>query len=207
MTNFRDRAFEGKAPWLPTLVEVKDDNIRAWAGWKMGSRLAREIGVRNSARMLSIVGQEQSAFANSILHSPHDRRSMLKFALGTVIGAFSLTGINSRSVAHAASRKQVQNAEVFFVSDRIPGDLFKLLESLDAQVAFSEHSVPKEALTRPAEVSRPLRKIQDIDAYATGAHTLGHIRTYRDGVEVRSIGVIDLDKRKIFRVYDSKKEE
>lgn len=72
-------------------------------------------------------------------------------------------------------------------------------------MAFSEHSVPKDVQTRPAEVSRPLRKIQDIDAYATGVHTLGHIRTYRDGVEVRSIGVIDLDKRKIFRVYDSKK--
>ncbi|HIW95818.1 MAG TPA: hypothetical protein H9867_04960 [Candidatus Corynebacterium gallistercoris] len=205
MRKFRDEAFEGNPPWLPTLVEVDEKNTQAWVGWKMGPRLAREIGVKNSARVLSVVGQEQPLFINSLFHSTRDRRSVLKFAVGAAIGAFALTGIKPQSVANAVKRSQVSKSEEFFLSEQISEDYFGLLESPDAQVAFAGYSIATDVQNRSANPGSRLQKIEDIDSYSTGIHPMGHVRTYQDGSKERSIGVIDLDNKKIFRAYELKK--
>jgi hypothetical protein len=57
MERWRELALGEDAPWLPTLVEVKDGEVRAWTGLKMGVRLSLVLGPAATWRLMQALGE------------------------------------------------------------------------------------------------------------------------------------------------------
>jgi hypothetical protein len=57
MTRWREQALGKDAPWVPTLVEVEADAIRAWTGVRMGARLSRALGPLATWRVMQVLGE------------------------------------------------------------------------------------------------------------------------------------------------------
>jgi hypothetical protein len=57
MARWREQALGKDAPWVPTLVEVEGDEIRAWTGVRMGARLSRALGPLATWRVMQVLGE------------------------------------------------------------------------------------------------------------------------------------------------------
>jgi hypothetical protein len=57
MARWREQALGKDAPWVPTLVEVEADAIRAWTGVRMGARLSRALGPLATWRVMQVLGE------------------------------------------------------------------------------------------------------------------------------------------------------
>jgi hypothetical protein len=57
MARWRKQALGKDAPWVPTLVEVEGDEIRAWTGVRMGARLSRALGPLATWRVMQVLGE------------------------------------------------------------------------------------------------------------------------------------------------------
>jgi hypothetical protein len=57
MARWREQALGKDAPWVPTLVEVEGDAIRAWTGVRMGARLSRALGPLATWRVMQVLGE------------------------------------------------------------------------------------------------------------------------------------------------------
>ncbi|MFC3982081.1 bacteriocin fulvocin C-related protein [Streptosporangium jomthongense] len=54
---WREQNFGAEPPWVPTLIRVREGRVRAWTGLAMGTRLARLLGPRSTARLLRAFGE------------------------------------------------------------------------------------------------------------------------------------------------------
>jgi hypothetical protein len=57
MARWREQALGKDAPWVPTLVEVEGDAIRAWTGVRMGARLSHALGPLATWRVMQVLGE------------------------------------------------------------------------------------------------------------------------------------------------------
>lgn len=57
VTEWRSAALGADAPWLPTLIKVRDTKARAWTGVRMGVPLTLRLGVRGTVRVLRALGE------------------------------------------------------------------------------------------------------------------------------------------------------
>jgi hypothetical protein len=57
MARWREQALGKDAPWVPTLVEVEADAIRAWTGVRVGARLSRALGPLATWRVMQVLGE------------------------------------------------------------------------------------------------------------------------------------------------------
>lgn len=98
------------AKWTPTLFEIGDGTVRAWAGWRMGWALSRRLGPVDTWRVMQALGEvgaapkkEMSAFAEALT-----RGQFLKGVGGAALAATALTtaGGALASSAHAAERSR-----------------------------------------------------------------------------------------------------
>src|SRR3712207_8123323 len=46
------RSLGKNAPWAPTLIETRGDEVEAWTGVRMGVALARRLGLANTWRVM-----------------------------------------------------------------------------------------------------------------------------------------------------------
>lgn len=56
VVELRERAFGGHAPHAPTLLRIRDDEVRAWTGAAMGIRLPLLLGLGGTRRLLAALG-------------------------------------------------------------------------------------------------------------------------------------------------------
>jgi len=57
MDHWRKVVFGEAAPWVPTLVEVEGNTVRAWTGIRMGARLSRSLGPVATWRVMQVLGE------------------------------------------------------------------------------------------------------------------------------------------------------
>lgn len=138
MARYRFEVFGADAPWAPTLVKVDRDDVEAWTGWRMGPALAGAIGVANSVRVLSVVGQEQPGRTPALFRHV-GRRPFLRFAAGTVIGVATLSGFSAP--ASAAPAQRGSNATILQGRD-VAASSFEMLQTRDAELAFAGFDPP-----------------------------------------------------------------
>lgn len=56
---WREQSLGSDAPWAPTLLEIRDDGVRAWTGAGMAVPLARRLGLRSALRVLASIGESR----------------------------------------------------------------------------------------------------------------------------------------------------
>jgi hypothetical protein len=111
MARWREQALGKDAPWVPTLVEVEGDAIRAWTGVRMGARLSRVLGPVATWRMMQVLGEANadheladSTAVNAI--SGLTRGQFLKGVGGAAVAVSTL-----RSCSKKKERRQRLQAE------------------------------------------------------------------------------------------------
>lgn len=118
---WRRRALGEDAPWVPTLIEVKGTEVRAWTGPAMAVYISRSLGPVTSWRVMQILGEFGSSATSErwgehpvgVLARVVNRREFLKGAGGAVAGAAVLAGFgwvtlvsNGPSTARAQTQEQ-----------------------------------------------------------------------------------------------------
>lgn len=106
MTEWRRQALGEDAPWAPTLVEIRDGEVKAWTGAMMGAHLARSLGPAATWRVAKILGEMKEN--NRAEHSPYSgltRSQFLKGLGGAVIGVSVLSGTGSLAAPAAAEEE------------------------------------------------------------------------------------------------------
>jgi hypothetical protein len=128
MARWREQALGKDAPWVPTLVEVEGDEIRAWTGIRMGARLSRVLGPVATWRMMQVLGEanvdlelSDSTAVNAI--SGLTRGQFLKGVGGAAV-AISILGGTGKLPAPAEAAASVSVEEI------VGGDLVGIARSV-----------------------------------------------------------------------------
>lgn len=112
----------GSAPrWVPTLLRVGDDAVRAWTGPAMSSVLIRRLGMRRTIEVLRALGRVQYENRNGAVASDSSaagRRRFLQLAGGAVT-ALGLT-VAGQTPAFARSEHARASAWVEANITRLP---------------------------------------------------------------------------------------
>jgi hypothetical protein len=116
MTRWREQALGKDAPWVPTLVEVEADAIRAWTGVRMGARLSRALGPLATWRVMQVLGEanDDLELVDSVAAraaSGLTRGQFLK-GVGGVAVAISILGGTGKLPAPAEAAVSVRVKEI-----------------------------------------------------------------------------------------------
>jgi hypothetical protein len=87
VTLLREQALGVDAPWLPTLVKVDGNSVRAWTGFGLSARLSLVLGLRRSLAVVR--GLRRSKALEPVCGQ---RRRLLQAIPAATVGAFLLTG-------------------------------------------------------------------------------------------------------------------
>jgi hypothetical protein len=200
MIRHRAAALGDEAPWAPTLVRIQGDHVEAWTGWRMGPALIQALGVVGSARVLSIVGQEQDPFGSSMLRRTIGRRRFLGTVTGAAVGALALSGFSASAQA-APLRKAGQATSGNLLSGAAVDDsMLKLLESADAQLAFRDHyPAPQLLIDLKSSITAQNSSTADDLTSAMPLHVKAHVDDHRDR-RTTSVAVHHPTTNRFFRV-------
>ena len=110
-----ERALGQEAQWVPTLVEVSGDRVRAWTGLRLGPALSRRLGVRNTWRVIKALGaNEEPEMASAPTDHGFNRTQILKGLGGAALAMSVLSGTdvfvriaNATEWVHPLNRKKV----------------------------------------------------------------------------------------------------
>jgi hypothetical protein len=111
---WREEALGEDALWAPTLIEVRGEEVRAWTGMRMGVRLSRALGPKDTWRVMQVLGEMRSGDpAAQAPATAGDRglsRAQFLKGLGGAAVAMSLfsAGGNIPSTAGAATQSSTQ---------------------------------------------------------------------------------------------------
>jgi hypothetical protein len=94
----RHRALGPRAPFVPTLLEVDGERVRAWTGPRLSLRLIRLLGVRRSVAVVRALDH-----ADVVVRG--DRRALLKAVPALTLGAFLISGGLAAPAMAAAGRR------------------------------------------------------------------------------------------------------
>ena len=113
---WRKEALGEDAKWAPTLFEIEDGKVKAWAGWRMGWALSRAIGPSATWQVMQALGEagaapkiEESRIADKLPEKVADtvaslsRGQFIKGVGGALVTVSMLSGV--ALPAQAASRK------------------------------------------------------------------------------------------------------
>lgn len=120
---WRQEVFGGDPPWRPTLINVKQRNVRAWTGVQMSIRLARHLGVKSTVNVLKSLGElkhrsETGQKADGLDLNGIGRKQFIKIAGGALLaGGFILTG---KSPAFAVQENRKLDDWISANKDRLP---------------------------------------------------------------------------------------
>ena len=135
MARWREQALGKDAPWVPTLVEVEGDAIRAWTGVRMGARLSRVLGPVATWRMMQVLGEANadheladSTAVNAI--SGLTRGQFLKGVGGAAV-AVSILGGTGKLPAPAEAAVSVRVEEI--VGSELVGIARRVAERKDVR--------------------------------------------------------------------------
>ncbi|UVS79641.1 bacteriocin fulvocin C-related protein [Actinokineospora sp. UTMC 2448] len=78
------------APWAPTLVRVRGDQVRVWTGPGMALPLVRWLGFRSTVRVLQALGELRRSESDS--SDGMGRKQFLRLGAGTAVAAAILVG-------------------------------------------------------------------------------------------------------------------
>ena len=111
--HWRRQALGEDAPWTPTLIEVNGGKVRAWTDAQMGAALSLRLGLRDTWRILQVLGEMNSptngrASAKIRTSSGLSRSQFLKGAGGVAAAAAVLTG-SGKFASSAFARSEASN--------------------------------------------------------------------------------------------------
>lgn len=103
VAHWREQALGENATWVPTLVEVKGNEVKAWTGLKMALILSQKLGPVGSWRVMQLVGEIKSApQQDSISAAGISRGQFLKKGAAGAVGgtalAFGISGVAASPV-------------------------------------------------------------------------------------------------------------
>lgn len=115
---WRKQALGEDAKWAPTLFEIEDGKVKAWAGWRMGWALSRSIGTAATWKVMQALGEigvapkiEESTIVDKLPERAVEavvglsRGQFLKSVGGAAVAASVLSGAGTlTSPAQAATR-------------------------------------------------------------------------------------------------------
>ncbi|WP_405753472.1 bacteriocin fulvocin C-related protein (plasmid) [Streptomyces sp. NBC_00012] len=129
---WRERALGAEAAWVPTLLRVRDAEVRAWTGKALAAPLVRRLGLRSTLRVLTALGQLRQD-AHAPVTGPEEksgvgRKQFLRLGAGIVVaGGLVLTG---RTPSFAEDRQVAAKAWVEANRNQLP-------QSYDAVIAYN----------------------------------------------------------------------
>lgn len=106
--------------WEPALVEVEGDSVRVVTGFALRWRFLRQLGLRNTLRLIRIMSGDFAALSKDAdLPADAHRRGVLEnFArIGITVGLLSGVGVASRAIA----REQKQSSKKWDVLKKWQG--------------------------------------------------------------------------------------
>jgi hypothetical protein len=103
---WREEALGEDAPWAPTLIEVRGEEVRAWTGIRMGVRLSRTLGPKDTWRVMQVLGEMNSgviAGATAMGGRSLSRAQFLKGIGGAAVAISVLSGTGGPAAKAGAS--------------------------------------------------------------------------------------------------------
>ncbi|SDX12633.1 hypothetical protein SAMN05421504_102385 [Amycolatopsis xylanica] len=91
VSQWREQALGYAAPWAPTLLRVRGEQVRAWTGKAMGAALVRRLGPASSVRVVRALGQLRDAGELTGKAGKLSRAGFLQLAGGIVVAGSLLT--------------------------------------------------------------------------------------------------------------------
>jgi predicted DCC family thiol-disulfide oxidoreductase YuxK len=87
---WRKKSLGSDSEWVPTLLRVNGDQVRAWTGAAMGITVVRHLGVRSAFRVLRALGELDRRSDHDSSNDDKSRRAIgraqaLRLGLGAVI--------------------------------------------------------------------------------------------------------------------------
>lgn len=104
---WRRRALGEDPPWAPTLIELKNGQVKAWTGAMMGAHLARKLGPSVTWKVAKVLGE--STHSNRTEHhslSGLSRSQFLKGLGGAAVGLTVLSGTGGLATPAAAAEDE-----------------------------------------------------------------------------------------------------
>lgn len=162
--DWRKEALGEEAPWEPTLIEIKDGEVKALTGIRMGAYLSRSLGPVATWQIMQVLGevgaaqQENNSVASRAL-AGMSRMQFLKGVGGAVVAMSLISGVGSFASPASAKEKAASKTTKFkeFRGGRLvkavrkaaerqdvinvaPGDLTSLVQSQgeDAKAGIHE---------------------------------------------------------------------
>lgn len=194
MRDWRSQALGEDAPWAPTLVRVRDDQVEAWTGWQIAPVLARHLDTRTTWRILGALGG--NALSNTKAKTSRINRSaFLRGAVGSFVGL----GVLMKAGSAAAAPKPRGSASDASAEDvrQLSGE--RLMEAARRGLATSDltnvaepRSLVAPSAVAPASADQlPTASLREAD-HVTGqaAPEAGELEVY--GVEIdRGDGIVE----------------
>ncbi|OKI06164.1 hypothetical protein A6A06_38040 [Streptomyces sp. CB02923] len=117
----RRKALGGNPPFVPTLLAVDGDRVRAWTGPALSVRLCRLLGPVGSLRVVRALNR-----TDVLVHG--DRRRLLKAVPGLALGAFLVSGgLAAPAMAASGRRMTAAGAEEWAAGlERLPSSYREL---------------------------------------------------------------------------------
>jgi hypothetical protein len=111
---WREEALGEDALWAPTLIEVRGEEVRAWTGVRMGMRLSRTLGPKDTWRVMQVLGEVRNessivgANSNTGVGTGLTRAQFLKGVGGAALAMSVLSGV-STTPASATTGNEIES--------------------------------------------------------------------------------------------------
>lgn len=146
MEHWRKQALGENAPWAPTLVEVKDDKVKAWTRVQMGVRLSYVLGPVAMWRVMQALGEASAS--GEVETSPASktiagftRGQFLKGVSGSLVAISAVASVGPlSSSAQAAEDEAIQPSKISSFSGRRKNRITReVMEYQDVKNVASNH--------------------------------------------------------------------
>ncbi|GAB3533348.1 hypothetical protein GCM10027403_07120 [Arthrobacter tecti] len=126
---WRTQALGKDAPWEPTLIRERNGEVRAWTGWGMAPMLVRELGVKDSAKVLQALGIERKGEVQPSVRQHKapklvSRKGFLQLGAGiaaaaAVFSTGSLTGASPAAASGLPKGAKLHNVQATTLAPRM----------------------------------------------------------------------------------------
>lgn len=109
---WRKQALGKDAPWAPTLIEVSDEVVKAWTGWRLAAHMSRALGPIATWQVMEVLGEAGAVSRTQQLaaNGGMSRGRFLKGLAGAMIGVSVLSGVGPLSSSVAAAEGQAHRS-------------------------------------------------------------------------------------------------
>lgn len=111
--HWRRQVLGQDVPWTPTLIEVNGGKVRAWTGAQMGVALGLRLGLKDTWRILQVLGETNSTVggraSEKVRTSSGLSRSQFLKGAGGVAAAVTMLAGSGKFASSAFARSEASN--------------------------------------------------------------------------------------------------